>query len=220
MIDTWADTEAACVGRLWAESGPGKEAVPLSSWLLTICDPSVAESVAEAFRTAEPRTSEDGDGFEVVLSGDTVTVVVTELATAVNRMVLGEGPKAHICDGEQFLEPGADASRPCGCAGELSDRKARARAGEGPTPDCRLVFRLATAPELGSFCFVSSSWEFALSLRSLMAETDDGAPATVDLIRRISRMTTRSGIQVTFTALLALPVRADSIDQSTVKLAV
>ncbi|MEV5676586.1 hypothetical protein [Streptomyces sp. NPDC052179] len=194
--------------------------MPLSSWLLTTRDPSIAQSVAEAFRGAEPQTSEDGNGFEVVLGGDTVTVVVTEFASAVNRMVLGEGPEAHICDGERFLEPGADASRPCGCTGELSDRKARARTGEGPTPDCRLVFRLATAPELGSFYFVSSSWEFALSLRSLLAEADDGAPATVDLIRQTSRMTTRSGIQVTFTALLALPVRVDAIDQSTVKLAV
>ncbi|MEU0692309.1 hypothetical protein [Streptomyces uncialis] len=220
MIDAWADAEAACVGCLWAEAGPGKEAVPLSSWLLTTRDPSIAQSVAEAFRGAEPQTSQESNGFEVVLGGDTVTVVVTEFASAVNRMVLGEGPEAHICDGERFLEPGADASRPCGCAGELSDRKARARTGEGPAPDCRLVFRLATAPELGSFCFLSNSWEFALSLRHLLAETDDGAPVVVDLIRQTSRMITRSGIEVSFTVPVAAPARARVEEQHALGLAV
>ncbi|MFE7129258.1 hypothetical protein ACFVIM_00150 [Streptomyces sp. NPDC057638] len=79
----------------------------LSSWLLTTRDPSVAEAVAEVFRIDEPQTSEAGGGFGVVLGGDTVTIVVTEIGSEVNLMVRGEGPKAHICDGERFLEPGA-----------------------------------------------------------------------------------------------------------------
>ncbi|MFI2031639.1 hypothetical protein [Streptomyces buecherae] len=204
MIDTWADPSEACAGRLWGEGGPDREGAPLSSWLLTTRDAFVAQAVAEVFRVDGPRRHRDEDGFEVVLGCDTVTVVVATADSVLNRMVAGDGSSVpHICDGERFVEPDASAARPCSCPGALSDRKAKGRSGAGPTPDCRLVFQLAAQPELGSFCFLSRSWELALSLRSLHEEVGSRAPIVVDLTRRTSSMTTRSGMEVAFTTLVA-----------------
>ncbi|MFI5616201.1 hypothetical protein [Streptomyces sp. NPDC051567] len=84
--------------------------------------------------------------------------------------------------------------RPCGCPPLLEDRKLAARNGRGPTPSTDITFRIAAAPMLGTFRFMTGSWHLAVQLSDLTdaLERVDG-PAVCDLTIELVVHTTKTG---------------------------
>lgn len=188
------------VGRFWAEERRGGSSRALSAWLLTSEDKEVAETVARLHGGRLRKRERQTDSFGVLLASDSIEVYVSGPTSVINRMRVDDGRgSAHVCDGVRFLEPMVDVGELCGCPGALFERKAAARSGRGPTPDARLVFRLAGAPEIGLFCLESSSWVFAESLSLIVRELEqtDGAVRLALLLQR-SSITSRSGVSVDY----------------------
>ncbi len=149
-------------------------------WRLLTVSPHAAESIASVLG-AEPqrRLANALEQFEVVAEKASLRVVIENPGRLTGQMKLWDSRGlAHHCDGRVFLSPEADAGHPCGCPNTMAERKARARAGQGPQPITTLLFRLAECPAIGSFRFRSSSWRFAEGVQRIhtqLAAVDDAA---------------------------------------------
>ncbi|BBC34794.1 hypothetical protein SGFS_060880 [Streptomyces graminofaciens] len=149
-------------------------------WRLLTVSPHVAESIASALG-AEPqrRLANGSELFEVVAEKASLRVVVENPGRLTGQMKLWDSRGlAHHCDGRAFLSREADAGHPCGCPNTMAERRARARAGQGPQPITTLLFRLAECPDIDSFRFRSSSWRFAEGVqrtRTQLAAVGDAA---------------------------------------------
>ncbi|MFD5779965.1 hypothetical protein [Streptomyces sp. NPDC126933] len=180
------------MGRL-SESRPQA----LDAWRVTTDDADVAARVA-SLMGGEPQPNEGGGGslaYEVLTSRESVRILLNGPAAVAARMVLwGSKGIIHECDGMEFLSPKEKKGQPCGCPPLLENRRLEAKNGRGPMPSIDITFRMAAAPVLGSFHFMTSSWLMAAQLSDLLdaLERVDG-PAVCDLTMELVVYTTKAG---------------------------
>ncbi|MFI5662239.1 hypothetical protein [Streptomyces sp. NPDC051684] len=189
---------AEAAGTFWAPGDePGRNGPRARSWLLTTADHRVAEALAAFHTHASWRVRTPG-AHEVDLNCSRLEVLLHGDAPLKRRFVqrVGEDP-VHTCDGRKRLAPMDGAGELCGCPTTLGARMAAARAATGPRPESRVVFKLAAAPELAIFEFVSTSWEFSEMLEaSGMRDADVAIGRVLSLRQR--QLRTRSGTEVSF----------------------
>jgi hypothetical protein len=170
----------------------------LDAWRVTTDDAEVAARVA-GFLGGEPRPNEGTGGvglaYEVLTSRESVRVLLDGPAAVEARTVLRSSTGiAHECDGVEFLSPEEKKGQRCGCPPLLEDRKLAAKDSRGPMPTVDIIFQIAAAPRLGTFHFMSGSWQMAAQLSDLMGalERVDG-PAVCDLTMEFVAFTTKTG---------------------------
>lgn len=190
-------------GRFRAGMQLNNRPVSLEHWRITAGDPEVAKAVHELFGGSAPEEWETTkeDALQVLTERDAVKVVVDSADDVTFRMALYgmQGP-IHVCDGVEFTDPeDAQYGKPCGCPSTVQERKALAKAGRGPKPDCRITFRLADDPALGKFRLMTGSWDFTKSLERVWADLDEvGGPALCTLRLELVKFTTKSGVNVEY----------------------
>lgn len=149
------------VGKFRSGKMSGRSPVALDAWRVTTGDPTVADAVAEMFGgdVAEWETSGE-DSLEVLTDADAVRVIIDGPAAIQSDLKLwgANGVIIHHCDGVEFLDD-ERKGKPCGCPELLADRKAAAKAGHGPKPDTRIVFRIEAMRDAGKFRLSSGSWD-------------------------------------------------------------
>jgi len=151
------------VGRFRSGRTEGRRPVALDTWRVTTGDPEVASAIANMFGgTVEEWDTASEDNLEVLTDADRVEIIVDGPGAIQSDLKLWGmgGVVIHHCDGVYYLDEDQEG-QPCGCPPLFADRKAAAKAGKGPKPDIRVRFRLADAPELGTFEMRSSSWDMA-----------------------------------------------------------
>ncbi len=174
----------------------------LEAWRVTTDDADVAARVA-GFMGGEPQPNEGGGGglgYEVLTSRESVRVLLDGPdAVAAHMLLRGSTGIIHECDGVEFLSPGEKKGQPCGCPPLLEDRKLAARDGRGSMPSVDITFRIAAAPVLGAFHFMTGSWQLAAQLSDLTdaLERVDG-PAVCDLTMELVVYTTKTGRSVCY----------------------
>ncbi|MFF7802966.1 recombination directionality factor [Streptomyces olivaceus] len=219
MVQVLEGVELA--GRIAAEEWRGGRRVGLRSWLLTTKSRDVAERVSELYQGAVVRTTSGGDLHVRKLHARGIMVTVARVAHVRRRLTLeNQEGLVHACDGSRVLPPMPEEGKPCGCPDDLFARRAAARSGAGPSPDTRLAFCLAAAPELGCFSFQSSAWQLYESLESVIhASRRADGPVQMELALREQRKATRSGLDVSFTYPEVHSVRRTSMVKSDLHLA-
>ncbi|MER6913395.1 hypothetical protein ABT354_17150 [Streptomyces sp. NPDC000594] len=172
----------------------------MGAWLVATEDDQVASAVVDLYGgMPKPSSSRAGAVIEVLTSSDRVMVLLEEVSVAFRMVAAGVDESLHACDGDRFVEPAAKRGTACGCPPSLSDRRAAALAGRGPSPEVRLGFRLAGRPGLGVFSLVSTSWEFAAEQPELAdALRRAGAPLLCALVYERVDFVTRSGVPVSY----------------------
>lgn len=191
------------VGRFRAGMQLNNRPVSLSEWRITTGDPDVAQAVAGLFggKPEKWETTKD-DSLQVLTDVDAVKVIVDNADAVSFRMALFgmTGKPIHACDGVEFIDTEDPRyGQPCGCPTSLQERKAAAKAGHGPKPDGRIVFRLAADPERGKFRLVTSSWEFMKAIEGVWRDLEAvGGPALATLKLELVEFTTKSGIDVRY----------------------
>lgn len=172
----------------------------MGSWRVATEDDQVASAVADLYGGVPQRSpSVAGAVVEVLTSSDRVMVLLEEASVVFCMTAPGADESLHACDGVRFLEPAAKRGTACGCPLSLSDRRAAALAGRGPSPEVRLGFRLAGRPGLGVFALVSTSWEFAAEQPELAdALRRAGTPLLCALVYERVDFVTRSGVPVSY----------------------
>ncbi|MFI8522318.1 hypothetical protein ACIGEZ_31555 [Streptomyces sp. NPDC085481] len=170
----------------------------LDAWRVTTDDADVAARVA-GFLGGEPRPNEGTGGaglaYEVLTSRESVRVLLDGPDAVAAHMVLrGSKGIIHECDGVEFLSPEKKKGQPCGCPPLLEDRKLAARNGRGPMPSIDITFRIAAAPALGTFHFMTGSWQMTAQLSELTDALERvGGPAVCDLAMELVVYTTKTG---------------------------
>ncbi|MFJ7592287.1 hypothetical protein ACIQZO_33960 [Streptomyces sp. NPDC097617] len=170
-------------------------------WRLLPTSAHMAESVAGVFGVEPHRCQVDGSGdVEVVSEKNALRVVIERPESLTTHMKSWDSRGlAHHCDGGIHLSPAARAGRPCGCPSLMTERKARAKLGQGPQPVTTLLFRLADASALGLFRFRSSSWRFAEAVEETRAHLVGVSGAAVcDLAIETVEFTTENGRRVCY----------------------
>jgi hypothetical protein len=169
----------------------------LDAWRVTTDDADVAARVA-GLLGGEPQPNGGGSGgraYEVLTSRESVRVLLDGPDAVTAHLILwGSKGIVHQCDGMEFLSPEDKKGRPCGCPPLLADRKLAARNGRGPTPSVDITFQIAAAPELGTFHFMTSSWQMAAQLSGLADPLERvGGPAVCDLTMELIVYTAKTG---------------------------
>jgi len=193
------------VGRFRSGRMEGRRPVALDQWRVTTGDPKVASAIAEMYGgTAEEWDTESEDSLEVLTDAESVEVIIANADAITSDLKLWgmNGAIIHHCDGVEFLDE-ERRGHPCGCPALLADRKALARAGQGPKPDTRAKFRIAQAPELGVFEMRSGSWDLVRVLHQIQNRLDDvNGPAlctlTLDTVSFVPKGGPRKGQTVSY----------------------
>ncbi|MDX2826596.1 hypothetical protein Sipo8835_14205 [Streptomyces ipomoeae] len=173
----------------------------LDAWRITTDDAHVAARLASLLG-GHAQQNEGGGGLahEVLTNRESVRVLMDGPGAVTARMVLWSSKGiTHDCDGSVFLSPQGKKGQTCGCHPRLEDKKLAAREGRGPVPSIDLVFRIAAAPTLGEFHFMTSSWQLAAQLSDLMEALERvGGPAACDLTTELVALTTKTGRNVCY----------------------
>ena len=173
----------------------------LDAWRITTDDAHVAARVASLLG-GQAQQNEGGGGLahEVLTNRESVRVLMDVPDAVTARMVLWSSKGiTHDCDGSVFLSPQGKKGQPCGCHPRLEDKKLAAKEGRGPVPAIDLAFRIAAAPMLGEFHFMTSSWQLAAQLSDLMEALERvGGPAACDLTTELVALTTKTGRNVCY----------------------
>ncbi|MEV0260241.1 hypothetical protein AB0I49_02690 [Streptomyces sp. NPDC050617] len=174
----------------------------LDAWRVTTDDADVAAGVA-GLLGGEPRPQKgEGGGlaYEVLTNHESVRVLLDGPDAVAAHMILrGSQGIIHECDGVEFLSPEQKKGQPCGCPPLLEDRKRAARDGHGPMPSAEVTFQIAAAPKLGTFHFMTGSWQMAAQLSDLVDALERvGGSAVCDLTMELVAFTTKAGIDVCY----------------------
>ncbi|MFZ3499058.1 hypothetical protein ACODT5_38580 [Streptomyces sp. 5.8] len=170
-------------------------------WCLLTASDQTTEYVAGIFGVEPQRRLVNGsEHLEVVSEEASLRIVLDGPGNLTTQMKSWDSRGlAHHCNGCTFLSPAPRAGRLCGCPQLMSERKARARRGQGPQPVTTLSFRLFDAPGLGLFRFRSSSWRFAETVGGIRAQlTNVAGPSLCDLAIEVVEFTTSNGRQVCY----------------------
>lgn len=173
----------------------------LDAWRVTTDDADVAARVAGLLGgVPQPNGGGGGNAHEVLTKRDSVRIIMDGPDAVSVRMLLWSNKKiVHECDGSQFLSPEEKRGQPCGCPPLFEDKRLAARDCLGPMPSIDLAFRIAAAPMLGEFHFMTGSWQLAAQLSDLTnaLEHVDG-PAVCDLTMELIVFTTKTGRSVCY----------------------
>ncbi|WP_210585030.1 hypothetical protein [Streptomyces sp. GESEQ-35] len=173
----------------------------LDAWRVTTDDAEVAARIA-GLLGGQPRPNEGRGGLahEVLTNRESVRVIMDGPGAVTARMVLWSSKGViHHCDGSVFLSPQEKEGHSCGCPPRLEEKRLAARYGRGPTPSIDLAFRIAAAPMLGEFHFMTSSWMLAEQLSDLMEALERvGGSAVCDLTMELVSLTTKAGQNVCY----------------------
>lgn len=191
------------VGRFRSGASVAGEATALGEWRVTTADPDVAAAVAGLLGGTPAEWNTEGDeGIEVYTSSAAVEVVLDPGAIRSGMVLWGQkGRPIRSCDG---LTQKDGNKTPCVCPNTVAARKKAAKEGHGCEPSIQVFFRLAAAPDLGEFRFLSASWVMA---RDIGAAEDAleaiGGPARALLTLKeesfVAKSGPRKGETITFT---------------------
>jgi hypothetical protein len=191
------------VGRFRSGHVLSKRPVALTEFRVTTDDPTVAEKIAEMYGGSPQDWDGTRDPIEVFTTVKSVNIILDPKDGIHSAMSLyGRAGAIRRCDGETLTYPTEQKGQPCACASmqSLSERKAAAQNGTGCSPEINVRFRLADAPDLGVFRFVSGSWSFAkdiVEVEANLARFDGPVRATLAL-EPVS-FTTKEGQNRSFT---------------------
>lgn len=177
--------------------------VALQKWRVTTGDPDVVAELADLLGGDEPSEWEarGEDKLQVFTEATAVEIIIASPKSVISEMVLwGRNNKAiRRCDGLSQSGEGNEGA-PCACPSAFADRKDAAKAGTGCEPQITMWFKLAAAPELGVFKFVTGSWSMVKDIgpeEAKLAEINGPAKATLTL--ELVEYTTKAGKDVSFT---------------------
>jgi hypothetical protein len=191
------------VGRFRSGHQLNKRPVALSDWRVTSDDPTIADTIAKMFGGERQEWDSEREPYEVFTTVSSISIVMDAKRGLHTGMVLyGRAGAIRRCDGMALTYPKEQAGTPCACAGfsSLADRKAAAQNGTGCSPEIVLRFRLADAPEIGEFKFVTGSWSMARDI----AEVENALSAHEGNVRATLTLenvefTTKEGVNRKFT---------------------
>ncbi|QUH01432.1 hypothetical protein HUO13_11980 [Saccharopolyspora erythraea] len=176
--------------------------VALSTWAFTTEDPTIAPTFAEKFGgEVEVLDVEKGDDQRIVTETASVDVLIDGPKSLSTVMVLyGMNGPIHKCDGMYSLLEDEEGE-PCGCPAGFAERKALAKKGRGPSPEIKLTFQLADAPDLGIGLYRTGSWSLVRDLPEIERELEARAgdtPIRARLKLVLVEFTTKAGMDVSY----------------------
>lgn len=190
------------VGRFRSGYQVNGRPVALQKWRITTGDPDVATEVHDLLGGQPPESwdAKGEDNLAVFTEADSVDIIIASPKALISEMVLwGRNNKAiRRCDGVEQGEP--NAGNACVCPSALQDRKDAAKEGTGCEPQITMWFKLASAPELGVFKFVTGSWSMVRDIgpeEAKLAEINGPTKATLSL--ELVEYTTKAGRAVSYT---------------------
>lgn len=190
------------VGRFRSGHQLNKRPIALSDWRVTTDDPDVADKIAELFGGEKQTWDSEREPFEVFTTLSSVDVLVEPDAIRSGMVLYGRAGAIRRCDGETITYPSEAKGTPCACASytSLAERKAAAQAGTGCQPEVIIRFRLAAAPDLGVFKFVTGSWSMARDINAVEADLSSReGTVSASLILEPVEFTTKEGVKRNFT---------------------
>ncbi|MFI5803501.1 hypothetical protein [Streptomyces sp. NPDC051561] len=179
----------------------GNKLHPQPEWRLITDSASTAARFGRTFGgEPESHLADGAEQWEVLSERSTLPIVVDGPELVFMEMKLWDSRGlAHHCDGDVFLASTDRAGTPCGCPPLMTQRKERARFGQGPQPITTVLFRLADDPEMGVFRFRSSSWRFAETVEPFRADLATGHGSSLcELSLECVVFTTGNGRQVSY----------------------
>lgn len=125
-----------------------KRPVALQQWLFKAGEPTNADALAQLFGGTPVEDAESTKEFFISVFGDSASVsgVLTADDVSADMKLWVNGKLTHHCTGTKFISHPFDESQigaPCGCPTDMDERKARAKAGMGPSPSIDIEFVLA-----------------------------------------------------------------------------
>ena len=163
------------VGRFRSGAQVNGRPMALTEWRVTTGDPEIASSIADLFggKTSEWETKTE-ENLEVYTEAGEVKIILDGASAVKTGMVLwGRKGKVRECDGVTQKDGSA-----CVCPQTVKERKEAAQAGNGCDPSIMIFFRLADAPELGKFRFITGSWSMLREIGKAQDALDEiGGPA-------------------------------------------
>lgn len=197
-----ASFDDGSIGKIHSGKMNGKKPVSLDHWEFSTGDLTVAQALAELFNAPVVDTQSEAENYLRVedTGTDSIEVILSGPGAIQSDMKMWVNSKlAHHCDGVEYLSPDEDAGTPCGCPALFADRKAAHKAGRGPAPSIKILFRLAQDPELGVFSFSTGSW----TLAEVLYQYEDalsavGGEAVADLALELVEYTTKQGRDVSY----------------------
>lgn len=185
------------VGRFRSGAQVQNRPMALTEWRITTGDPGIADAVSRLFG-GEPQgweTTTD-ETIEVYTEAPEISVILDGPNAVKTSMVLwGRKGKIRECDGVTQKDGTA-----CVCPQTVKERKAAAEKGEGCDPSTMIFFRLADAPDLGRFRFISGSWSLLQEVgRAQDALEEIGGPAMAVLKLEQVQYETSTGQKREFT---------------------
>jgi hypothetical protein len=190
----------APVGRFRSGRMAGGLPEALKSWRIVTPFATVANSAAQLLGGAVHHLpSNGGDAFEVLTNAAEIDIVVDAPRAITTELKLWDHTGLiHHCDGSAFLSTDGQAGSACGCPTSQIERRALARAGQGPQVYTSTTFRLASQPSIGTFLHESLSWELADEITGVRAAVDrTGRPAHLKLKLGDTEFASSAGIRVT-----------------------
>ncbi|MGW7001856.1 recombination directionality factor [Streptomyces sp. NPDC054933] len=138
----------------------------LSSWRVTCANMEIATAISRHLGGAPQKWTTTGvDNIEVLTSSPSVDILISNpSAITVEMRLWGHRGLIHHCDGIHLLSPNTRKGKACGCPFPIRERRALAKEGKGPQVMTDILFRLASAPDLGNFRLRSYSWRLAESI--------------------------------------------------------
>lgn len=187
------------VGRFRSGHQVNNRPMALEAWRVTTGDPEVATALTDLFKvkdSAQPWETQGEDSLELFTDLASVNIIVEGANAVRTGMVLwGRNALIRSCDGVTQKD-----GTPCACPQRVMDRKEAAKLGTGCEPSIVIFFRLADAPDLGKFKFVTGSWSMAGEIgqaEDALAKLDGPAFGTLKL--ELVEYTTKAGRNVRYT---------------------
>lgn len=185
------------VGRFRSGHQVQNRPMALEEWRITSGDPDVAKAVSDLFGGTPQEWETTGEDRLEVFTEQKAVKVILEGPDAIRTSMVLWGRNAMIrqCDGVTQKDGTA-----CVCPQKVTDRKEAAKVGTGCEPSIVIFFRLADAPDLGKFKFVTGSWSMAGEIgtpEDALAAIDGPAFGTLKL--ELVEYTTKAGRNVRYT---------------------
>ncbi|MEU5187205.1 hypothetical protein AB0G83_08640 [Streptomyces klenkii] len=187
------------VGRFRGGRVEGNRPESLPNWLISTSDSDVAAEVTQLLGGhPEGRQIGSRTHLEIETKVNEVEIVISgPSALTVDMRLWHRRGLVHHCDGAAHLTPESARGKPCGCPQSITERKAAAKAFQGPQPHIALTFSLTGAPHLGPFLFHSMSWELAEGIQQTkQALMESNGPAIAALRLERVELKTRRGAAV------------------------
>ena len=159
------------VGRFRSGAQEGGRPRALTEWRITTGDPDVAAQVHDLYGGDAPSTwdTKTEENLEVYTEQSSIDIILDgPNAVKVGMVLWGRKGKLRECDGITQKDGSA-----CVCPSTVKERKEAAAAGTGCDPSIMVFFRLADAPEMGKFRFITGSWSMLREIGDAQDKLDE-----------------------------------------------